>query len=459
MALDPRIPLGVQMPQSQSPLEMLSQFAQLQDIRERTEARRLAGEEARTKHLRQQQIDEAYRDAITVDDNGELSIDYGRLTQHLPGDLIPGVVKELRTDKASALGIQKAQMELDKLRQDHLGSAARTVIAAKGDPNIWGLELRGAKGLGAIDDDAFDRLSAIQDPQQILALANCYLERAGMQPKLEKIETVDAQGQPVTQFVTPQAGATYAQAPKAETDFTLSPGSTRFGPSGKVIASVPAAPRHEELKQVIGPNGLPIWVRESQAVGRQAGGGGAAGGRPVTSGDANRIADMDTGRNDLAALSGVLTQAGATGTLSKVGASMPNWVTDLTGWGEDAKKKQALIDRVKQVIGKTLEGGVLRKEDEVKYEKILPTIGDPAGVVRAKLQGLDTAIAQRRSTQLDALADAGYDVSRFSARPTRPLIDSTAGGQGVSVKAPDGHTYTFKTAAEAEAFKRRAGIR
>ena len=124
-------------------------------------------------------------------------------------------------------------------------------------------------------------------------------------------------------------------------------------------------------------------------------------------------------------LSAAITTAGATGLKAKVGASVWNWVTDLTGWGSDAKKKQALIDRVKQVIGKTLEDGVLRKEDEIKYEKILPTIGDPNDLVISKLKGLDTAIAQRRSTHLDALADAGYDVSRFLARPQRPAVGTS----------------------------------
>lgn len=42
----------------------------------------------------------------------------------------------------------------------------------------------------------------------------------------------------------------------------------------------------------------------------------------------------------------------------------------------EARKAQADIDRVKQRVGKTLEGGVLRKEDEEKYKKILATLSD-----------------------------------------------------------------------------------
>lgn len=136
-------------------------------------------------------------------------------------------------------------------------------------------------------------------------------------------------------------------------------------------------------------------------------------GRPMLSGDANRVADIDTALSDLGKLSATL---GTTGAQSKIGAMLPNVVSEVTGGGVDAKSRQGTIDRVKQVIGKTLEGGVLRKEDEIKYTKILPTIGDPPDVARAKLEGLQQAIQQRRQTVLESLGDAGFDTSRFEGR-------------------------------------------
>jgi hypothetical protein len=144
-------------------------------------------------------------------------------------------------------------------------------------------------------------------------------------------------------------------------------------------------------------------------------------GRPVTSGDANRIAELDTSLNDLATLAQEIgTGAGVTGTRARIGAALPNPITEWTGVGQVAKEKQAVIDRVKQVIGKALEGGVLRREDEYKYTKILPTIADTADTVRAKLVGLRGALQQRRTDLLSALADAGYDVDKFDAREAAP---------------------------------------
>jgi hypothetical protein len=299
-----------------------------------------------------------------------------------------------------------------------------------------------------------------------VAIANSFLERAVGPPKLEKIETTGPGGEAVTQFVTPTAGATYPVAPPKPTPLSYQAKEVLLDGRPTMVGFNPQTNTYEFNGQDVssrvrpippqGPAPDYIWIQDpndptktklvtkqqAAAMGAQQPRGGAAGGRPVTSGDANRIADMDTGRNDLAALSGVLTQAGATGTISAIGAAVPNWVSEYTGWGIDAKKKQAMIDRVKQVIGKTLEGGVLRKEDEIKYEKILPTIKDPPDLVRTKLQGLDSAILQRRSTHLDALADAGYDVSRYAARPVRPALgDEPALG---TTRTVNGVTATWK---------------
>src|SRR5262245_25803727 len=356
MPLDPRIPLGVQGPQVQSPFEALSQLAQLQGLREQTEGRRLAADEARTKHLRQQQIDDAYAAAVRRNpETGDLEVDYGALTAHLPGSLVPGVIKQLEADKASALDLQSKALAFETAKNKHIGEAAQTVVAANGDLGIWGVTLRQLRGTKVIDQATFDQLNGVQDPQQALALARSYVQRAGLAPKDEGFTLSPGQ----TRYGP--GGAVVASAPArptAEEGFTLSPGQTRFGPGGAVVAHVAPTP-----------------------------GADSGGGRPVTSGDAGRIAKWNTGREELAGLAETITETGATGLRAKVGAGVWNWVTEVTGWGTDAKKKQAMINLVKQLIGKTLEDGVLRKEDEIKYEKILPTIGDPNEVVISKLQG------------------------------------------------------------------------
>src|SRR3990167_2258675 len=59
----------------------------------------------------------------------------------------------------------------------------------------------------------------------------------------------------------------------------------------------------------------------------------------------------------------------------------------LNPWSE-ARKLQADVDRVRQTVGKALEGGVLRKEDEEKYKKILATLTDTPTTALYKVDAL-----------------------------------------------------------------------
>jgi hypothetical protein len=60
----------------------------------------------------------------------------------------------------------------------------------------------------------------------------------------------------------------------------------------------------------------------------------------------------------------------------------------------DARKAQARIDLVRQRVGKALEGGVLRKEDEEKYKKILSTLTDEPSTAIYKVDALIHSIEQ-----------------------------------------------------------------
>jgi hypothetical protein len=70
--------------------------------------------------------------------------------------------------------------------------------------------------------------------------------------------------------------------------------------------------------------------------------------------------------------------------------------------GTDAQNALAAIDKARQRIGKTLEGGVLRKEDEIKYKKILPTIWDAPKLAKFKLANLKETLARDKKSVIDA---------------------------------------------------------
>lgn len=63
----------------------------------------------------------------------------------------------------------------------------------------------------------------------------------------------------------------------------------------------------------------------------------------------------------------------------------------LNPWSK-ARQVQADVDRVRQTVGKALEGGVLRKEDEDKYKKILATLLDTPETAAYKIDALISSI-------------------------------------------------------------------
>lgn len=80
----------------------------------------------------------------------------------------------------------------------------------------------------------------------------------------------------------------------------------------------------------------------------------------------------------------------------------------------DTRQMQALVDQAKQIIGKGLEGGVLRKEDEEKYAKILPTMNDTYDQVTFKLGEIEKTINTKKSSLLSNLDQAGYNIGGFN---------------------------------------------
>lgn len=98
----------------------------------------------------------------------------------------------------------------------------------------------------------------------------------------------------------------------------------------------------------------------------------------------------------------------------------------LNPWDEDVKSFDQLVATTKQVIGKGLEGGVLRKEDEVKYEKILPKLGEPLNIRERKAQQLRDMLVNKYNTDISSLGAARADVSTF------PQMQNKTYGQQVS---------------------------
>lgn len=72
------------------------------------------------------------------------------------------------------------------------------------------------------------------------------------------------------------------------------------------------------------------------------------------------------------------------------------------------QKLKQLVKATKQIIGKGLEGGVLRKEDEEKYDDIIPKLGDTKEILIGKSRQLDQLLAQKQEERAKGFNQAGY---------------------------------------------------
>jgi hypothetical protein len=84
--------------------------------------------------------------------------------------------------------------------------------------------------------------------------------------------------------------------------------------------------------------------------------------------------------------------------------------------------QQASIDRIRQIVGKALEGGVLRKEDEDKYKKILPTMQDQPDVYRAKVAQLRSMIQADMQSYLQLQQGYGKGAGQAGGADIQQLL-------------------------------------
>jgi hypothetical protein len=133
------------------------------------------------------------------------------------------------------------------------------------------------------------------------------------------------------------------------------------------------------------------------------------GGKPLLATEINKVSEFVQGLESLKALGA--GQTTGTGAFPRAATWLPEAFTEFTGWGVGAKSRQAMLDTAKQIIGKAMEGGVLRKEDEEKYKKILPTIRDAPEVARNKMKQLGEQMARDSRLYLEVLERSGRNVS------------------------------------------------
>ncbi len=138
-------------------------------------------------------------------------------------------------------------------------------------------------------------------------------------------------------------------------------------------------------------------------------------GLTLSASEAGKIGDFNASLAQLNVLSESFSNPDAPqGPISQIRKANPyDW---------QAQAKQQLVAATKQLVGKALEGGVLKAEDEKKYEKILPKIGDTYDSAIQKTKNLETMIGNAYNSRLEALRNSGYDVSKFEKKESKNIL-------------------------------------
>lgn len=97
----------------------------------------------------------------------------------------------------------------------------------------------------------------------------------------------------------------------------------------------------------------------------------------------------------------------------EIGGPVWGQISTRNPWDNDTQAFQADLDLTKQIIGKYLEGGVLRKEDESKYAKILPQATDTVKVRMDKADKLSNKLKDKFNFDLDTFKRSGYNMDNF----------------------------------------------
>lgn len=106
------------------------------------------------------------------------------------------------------------------------------------------------------------------------------------------------------------------------------------------------------------------------------------GGKTLSATGAKQITDIQSGQNLLDNLDKALTTY-----QDKLGP-VRGRIGSANVQDTDAQAFQSQVNLAAQVVGRAIEGGVLRKEDEEKYKKILPQLTDTPAVARRKLENV-----------------------------------------------------------------------
>lgn len=127
---------------------------------------------------------------------------------------------------------------------------------------------------------------------------------------------------------------------------------------------------------------------------------------------ASQASDTGEIRNSLSLLSKLKNDFN-TGSYDDIIGPIQGRVGSANPYNEKAQVFNSKMLSVAQIVGKAMEGGVLRTEDVAKYRAILPNINDTKEVADGKIRQVEQMMQDRYNNQINSYSSAGYNVSGF----------------------------------------------
>lgn len=98
-------------------------------------------------------------------------------------------------------------------------------------------------------------------------------------------------------------------------------------------------------------------------------------------------------------------------------------------YNRSATAIQSQMKTAAQMVGKFMEDGVLRKEDEEKYEKMLPSLNDTPESAADKLAIVENMLSEKQRSNVEALKMSGYDTKGVQKNLTVPGMPGILAGK------------------------------
>ncbi len=135
-------------------------------------------------------------------------------------------------------------------------------------------------------------------------------------------------------------------------------------------------------------------------------------GKPLSEKGIQTFSDMESGINSIGTTIAAIREG------EKNVGPFAGWLTQKNPWAsEGGKRLESQIALTRQLVGKGLEGGVLRKEDELKYEAILGSIRNTPGAAVEKLGNVQRELESKLSVWEKNQRGAGRSVPKRDSAP------------------------------------------